>query len=385
MRLGLFEQPYTGSRSVDRGPHLELAREAAARCAVLLQNDGILPFGEPEDEQKYGKMKIGGIAVVGPLAEATGALFGTWTLDGNPGEVTSLADALDAALDGQVKRAPWDNPSLCAHMVHQSSAAVVVLGETPNRSGEANSVADPGLPPGQVAMLEQLLGLGTPIVLVVIAGRPICLPDCVERCAAVLYSFHPGTGGGLGLADVLTGAAEPGGRLPVTLPRHPGQIPLYHDHKPTGRPLDEYHRPKDQAGFYRLLDCRGDPRWPFGAGMSYTSFSVSAPSLLDASLDDGIHCRVSISNTGPRSGSTVVQAYLRDPVAERSQPVRKLAAWERVHLAAGSTTEIDLHLPATSLRYHHRDGSIRADAGLFQVWVGQHTSDGTCLDVSISE
>lgn len=377
-RLGLFEAPYAAARAAEappqRAPHRQLARTLAARCAVLLENkSSALPLA-PDAR----------LAVVGPLADATVELFGTWTLDGVPSEVTSLAAALCAAHKAAVEVVPAAHGASTQALgaaLAGADVAIAVLGEGPEVSGEAHSLAEPRLPAEQVALLDRLVASPPAggVVLVVIAGRPLALPAAADACAAVLWCCHPGTDGGLGLADVLTGAAEPGGRLAFTLPRHPGQIPLYHDHRPTGRPLGEYYGACDSSGALargsgRHLDCQGSPRWPFGHGLSYTAFKIIdarvAPLAPDAA-DAGVlvHCRVANAGT-ERAGSAVVQVYVSQPVAELSQPVRRLAGFARAHLSPGEHAEVEVRLPAHALAYFHRDRVRRVDAGRLLVWIG---------------
>jgi len=372
--IGLFDRPYTTIRSVDRTPHKQLARQAAARCAVLLKNEGSLPL--PEKER---------IAVLGPMATATQDLFGSWTLDGIPSEVVSILDALQEETSGrEFRHAPWGDASGMDNAANGSNRILLVLGETSSRSGEAHSVGDPTLPPGQAEVLEQMLRLGKPVILLVIAGRPLVLPEAAQRCDAVLYSFHPGSEGGRGLADVLLGQAEPEGRLPVTLPRSVGQIPLYHDHKPTGRPTNEYHRAEGESGGMRLIDQPGSPLYRFGFGLGYSQFRLGEPLVCSASVEQGVMLEVEVENTGRTDGATVVQVYTRVPVAERSQPVRRLSAFHRVALPAGDTCNVRLHLHPRELAYTHLDGEKRTDAGVIQVWVGQHCSEGSRVEIDLT-
>ena len=169
--------------------------------------------------------------------------------------------------------------------------------------------------------------------------------------------------------------------------RHAGQIPLYHDHKPTGRPLDEYHRSDPTASqrkfAYRLLDCPGSPRWPFGYGLSYSDFTVEAGTITSTGLDAPITLSYTLRNTGQRRASTVVQVYFNDPVAELSQPVRRLAGWERIELEAGDEHQGQISIPLERLAYTHRDGERRTDPGRYRFWIGQHSSDGEAIEVEL--
>ena len=171
----------------------------------------------------------------------------------------------------------------------------------------------------------------------------------------------------------------------MTLPRHAGQIPIYHDHKPTGRPLNEYHRHNREefGGFtQRLLDCNGAPRYRFGYGLSYTNFSLSPAAVTQ--VGSAVTVTVSVRNTGSRSGSTVVQVYVRPAVAETSQPVRRLIGYQRVHSSAGVTQEVIITIPLARLAYCHRDGQRRVDSGRYAFFVGQDASDGSAVDVMIA-
>ncbi len=372
-RLGLFERPYTGKRVVDRAPHKQLARNVAARCCVMLKRGRSLPL--PEEES---------LALLGPLATATQDLFGSWTLDGIPGEVLSLLDAFrEAEPERKILHADWGDSSGMDHAVAWANRVLLVLGESASRSGEAHSVGDPTLPPGQTELLEQVLRLGKPVILLVIAGRPLVLPEAAQRCDSILYSFHPGSEGGRGLADVVLGRVEPEGRLPVTLPRSVGQIPLYYDHKPTGRPTDEYHRPEGSPGGMRLIDQPGSPLYRFGYGLGYSRYELGEPRVLEASIENGIRVELQVKNVGEHAGSTVIQAYTRIPVAERSQPVRQLSAFQRVRLAAGEEMRCTLQIQPEILAYTHLDGERRVDAGPVHLWIGLHASDGKRIELSL--
>ena len=388
-RLGLFDRPYVAAGSVDRQPFRTAARASVAECAILLENNGILPLPSqpPLKQGNPGRELVGTIGVLGPMAHATKELFGTWTLDGVPEEVTSLAGALQQQLSDswRVVTTTSQADSECSLVADSCDALVVVLGEHPSRSGEANSVANPGLPAGQEAFLTQMLDLNIPVIAVIISGRATVLPAAVKRCSALLFSFHPGSEGGLGLADVLTGRAEPGGRLPITLPRHQGQIPIYHDHKPTGRPRDEYHRSSMNPNGHRqsrLLDCPGSPLYRFGYGLTYTEFAL-AQSTISVQSDNSLQIETAVTNSGQRVGSMVLQVYVRPQVAETSQPVRRLIGHKRVTVGPGETTTEIITIPRESLAYHHRDGTRSVDPGRYDFFVGQHASDGEAMTIAI--
>jgi beta-glucosidase len=378
--LGLFERPYADEAAAAqvhlRADHRAAARETARRSLVLLQNrDGVLPLPA-----------AGRIAVVGPLAHVTGALHGTWTLDGKAADVVSVVDAITAlAPKGLRVSTSGDNDhDHQLHMVHQADVAVLVMGEHPARSGEANSTTSVELPPGQREFIRACCRLGTPIVLVVCAGRAIALEDEAAGCAAVIHAWHPGTEGGTAIAEVLLGLHEPGGRLPVSLPRRTGQVPIYYNCKPTGRPLDEYYAAKPR--FYRYLDGHGAALFPFGHGLGYTTWAVSAPRVLTAAPahDRPLRVAARIANTGQRAGATVVQVYLRNHVARVSRPLRQLAAWQRVELPAGAGRDIEIEIPAERFVYADADGRTVSEPGRWTVWIGLSAIDGEPLPVVLA-
>jgi beta-glucosidase len=380
LRLGLFERPYVEEAGEITGPTpaaREAARRVAARCMVLLKNDGVLPL-EPD--------RVRSVAVVGPFADS-GDLLGTWALPGAPPSVPVLAGlraALPDALVGHARGVPAEgdaDPAGVAEAVAAAAAAdavVVVAGEPPAMSGEAAARSRLGLPGAQEELIEAVTATGTPCVVVLVGGRPLVLGGWADRVAAVLMAWHPGIEAGGAVADVLTGAAVPGGKLPVTLPRSVGQVPLYYNHERTGRPYDPAAPHEKYVS--RYLDTEDGPRFPFGHGLSYTTFVVGEPELSpdrvparDLLAGATVEVTVTVRNTGTRRGAEVVQLYVRDPVASIVQPVRRLRGFRRVDLAPGEERTVVFTVGAADIGFWTND-----PAGVFTVEPGEiHLHTGT--------
>ncbi|MCH6159073.1 glycoside hydrolase family 3 N-terminal domain-containing protein [Streptomyces marispadix] len=378
-RLGLFENPYTdedGEIAKPTRTARRRAREAAARCAVLLKNDErTLPFGKD----------TASLAVVGPLGDDTQELHGTWA---GPGSrmfpaVSVLEGVKKAVPDAKVTFArgcavTGDDTGgfeKAEAVVRAADAAVVVVGEKASHSGEAASRSDIRLPGVQEELIRRIARTGKPFAVVVLAGRPLVLSGIVEQAPAVLAGWHPGLEGGNAVADVLFGEVNPGGKLPVTLPRAVGQLAEYYAHENTGRPYDP-----DNKYTSKYLDLAHGPLFPFGHGLSYTTFGYSRLELSDESVSakavrDG-HAKVGVTvrveNTGRRKGDEVVQLYIRDKVASIAQPVRRLRGFERVALEPGESRTVSFELGADDLGFHTNDpsGELLVEAGEFTVYAG---------------
>src|SRR5450631_2258970 len=343
VRQGLFENPYVPATSAEPGadpllsarsePRSEprpesrlLAREAAAASFVLLTNNGILPLAA----------NPGRVLLTGPFAREGEALLGTWALDGRGGDVASPASAISARLQGNAIVDDGRFSDRTLHLVRQADITLALVGEHPSRSGEANSVADLGLPPGQLEVLRAMAAIGKPMVVVVFTGRPLDLGEVLDLADAVLIAWHPGLEAGPALVETLFGDRSPAGRLPMTFPRSVGHLPSSSLARPTGRPI---HAADDPARG-RYLDTLVAPRLPFGFGLTYTSFSYG-PLQLSASempLNGGsIEVSVEVTNSGRRPGREVVQLYLRDVVADVTRPLVELADWVSLVLDAGAT------------------------------------------------
>lgn len=375
--LGLFDDPYRRcdpareKAELLKPEHLAAARELARASCVLLKNDGVLP------------LKTSGltVALVGPLADAPDDQLGSWHGQGDPKDSVTLRAALAAAFPGSrlryargcgVQGEDRSGFEAAQKAAENSDVVVAALGEAQWQSGEAGSRAHLGLSGPQRALIEALHRTGKPLVLVLMTGRPLLITE-EEPCAdAILVAWHPGTMGGPAVADVLTGAYDPSGRLPVTWPRALGQIPIFYDHMSSGRPGPENGNPNDRY-YSRYLDESNAPLYPFGYGLSYTTFAFDQLRLSSPALkaDGGrLTVAVRVRNTGKRYGEEVVQLYVHQRVASVTRPVRELKGFAKVALAPGEQREVDLTLDPADLAFWRADETWGPEPGPFDVYVG---------------
>ncbi|WP_035256888.1 glycoside hydrolase family 3 N-terminal domain-containing protein [Desulfatirhabdium butyrativorans] len=357
--LGLFENPYAdpnASQAVHLLPEsLATMRRLAAESMVLLKNNGVLPL--PSENVT--------ICLSGPLADQRQAMLGCWAPDGQPEEVTTLKEAIAGRLGTESLLYHVDLSDDAVKLARSSDVLILAIGESAGRSGEDNCTATIDLPAGQEALLESARRMEIPIVAVVFGGRPLNLTRVMDWADAVLFAWHPGITGGLGVADVLFGDVNPSGRLPITFPRSTGQIPLYYNHRPTGRPMPPHSR-----RYSRYVDSLDSPLFPFGFGLSYTTFEFANLQISQSHLKPEVSVTVEITNTGNRAGTTVAQCYVRDIVARVARPVRELKGFERVFLDAGETRTVQFTLGPHELSYLDDNGNEVLEPGRFQVWVG---------------
>ena len=388
-RLGLFENPY-----VDEGrisvlacdEHCEAARRVARECCVLLKNNGVLPLGDG----------VKRLAVIGPLADSPTDQMGTWVPDGVPEDVVTPLRALQDALAGrcEVVHAPGvrdcrstdeDLIGDARHVASGADAVVLVLGEDAILSGEAHCRAFIDLPGAQAKLASEVAALRKPVAAVVMAGRALVLTDVVDSVGALLLAWHPGTMGGPAIADLLLGAESPCGKLPVSFPQAVGQVPVYYNHKNTGRPPAPRQRgvpvgtPLDPEGFTsKYLDVDPTPLFPFGFGLGYTTFDYTDLRLSSTqlALGESLEATVTITNTGDREGTEVVQLYTRDLVGSRTRPVKELKDFTRVTLQAGESREVSFALHTDQLAFHGPDMKLATEPGAFHLWVGGSSETG---------
>lgn len=364
-RAGLFDHPFTdperAARDLLTAEARQLARRFARQSMVLLKNEaGLLPL----EGFRH-------ILVAGDFIHARSELFGTWTPNGRSEDVTPLDEAFRQVAPRGVELRFEAYPDMILHQAQAAEAVILLVGEHPGRSGENANISQLELPPGQAELIEAIAALGKPLVLVVFAGRPLAIARQITQAQAVLYAWHPGIEGGAALAEVLFGLESPGGRLPITFPRTTGQVPIYYNHKNSGRPLG-------REGMFntRYLDSLSTPLYPFGYGLSYTTFEYSDLRLSGNKLRDKLEISVQVTNTGKQSGREVVQLYVRDLVGSLTRPVRELKDFQAVALRSGESQRLNFWLTEEMLAFTRADGSRGIEPGKFHLWVAPHSQGG---------
>ncbi|HYP25869.1 MAG TPA: glycoside hydrolase family 3 N-terminal domain-containing protein [Blastocatellia bacterium] len=377
-RLGLFDKPYAdesaeGSAVMSAG-NVAAAREVAARSMVLLKNEReVLPLDKG----------TGSIAVIGPLADDQQAPLGSWTGDGRKEDVITLLAGIRAkvpestkltyAKGCEIEGGSTEGFAEAVRAAQASDVAILAVGESAEMSGEAASRASLDLPGRQLDLIKAVVATGKPTVIVLMNGRPLTINWVAENAPAILETWFAGSQAGNAIADVLFGDVNPGGKLPVTFPRAVGQVPLYYNHRNTGRPTD----PKNKYTS-KYLDVPVTPLFPFGHGLSYTQFrlanlQLSAPSVRP---DGTLGVSVEVENTGKRAGDEVVQLYIRDMAASVTRPVKELKGFERVTLQPGQKRRVEFTLTPAHLGFHNRDMRFVVEPGAFKVWAGTNSVEG---------
>lgn len=392
-RMGLFADPYRYS-DVDReqatlgiAEHMEAARDIARKSIVLLKNDGnLLPLKENTKQ----------IAIIGPLAKDKDTPIGNWRGQAEAGSAVSFYEGMEAALGegvqinyaegaklsigentffNEVTIDTEDRSGFGAAREAARGAEVVfmVLGEPAYMSGEARSRANIDLPGLQLELLQEVYEVNKNIVLVLMNGRPLTLPWEAENIPTILETWHLGSQAGHAIADVITGGYNPAGKLTMSFPRSVGQIPVYYNYKNTGRPTSA----PGMIFYHHYMDEENTPLFPFGHGLSYTTFEYGDIQLAQPSLNENGSLEVSISltNTGQREGEEVVQLYIRDLVASISRPVMELKKFEKVKLAAGETKEVSFSLNANELGFYNQDLEWVTEPGDFELFIGGSSMD----------
>jgi beta-glucosidase len=377
LALGLFERPYTDRNlalSVMPQVHMDQALEAARRSIVLLKNEGgVLPLNKG----------LKTIAVVGPLADSRRELLGCWSCMVNEKNVVSVLEGIRKKLPPSSRVAYVKGCDIAGgsadgipEAVDAASGAdviIVVLGEAADMSGEAASRSDLGLPGVQQKLLEALAQTGKPVVLVLANGRPLALPWAAERVPAIVESWQLGTQHGAAVADVVFGDFNPGGKLTVSFPRTAGQVPVYYNHKNTGRPA------RDGVKFTsKYIDCPSAALYPFGYGLGYASFRYGNLKIEPREAGRGKTVNVSavVANTGKRSGDEIVQLYIRDRVASVTRPVKELKGFSKIALQPGESKTVSFALGPDELGLWNRQMQWTVESGEFQVWVGPNSAEG---------
>lgn len=399
-KLGLFTDPYRrldaqrAAQLIMTDAHRQQARATAARSFVLLKNQGqVLPL-----------QKKGTVALVGPLADNHRNMLGTWSVSGDFDKSVTVRQGIEnvAGKDVQIlyakganisddtvfakkvnvfgKEIDIDNRSAADMLVEavetakKADVVVAVLGEAADMSGESSSRTDINIPGNQRALLEALLATGKPVVLVLFNGRPLTLEWENEHVPAILDAWFGGTEAGNAIADVLFGNYNPGGKITASFPRNVGQIPVYYNHKTTGRP---YRGEADSKFKSNYLDAANDPLYPFGYGLSYTSFQYGDVQLSAAKATGNatVTASVTVTNTGKYAGEEVVQLYIADPVATIARSVKELRGFQKVFLQPGETRTVSFPVTTSLLKFYNADLKYDWEPGEFIIQIGTNSRD----------
>ena len=401
-KLGLFDNPYKycdlsrPARDIFTKEHRDVARKIASESFVLLKNEPAKTGQAP----LLPLQKKGTVAVIGPLANTRSNMPGTWSVAARLNDYPSLYEGLKEMMAGKVnityakgsnligdaayeKRATMFGRSLnrdnrtdkelleeALKVAADADIIVAALGESSEMSGESSSRTDLNIPDVQHTLLEALLKTGKPVVLTLFTGRPLTLTWEQENVPAILNVWFGGSEAAYAIGDVLFGDVNPSGKLTITFPKNVGQIPLFYNHKNTGRPLQEGKWFEKFRSSY--LDVDNEPLYPFGYGLSYTTFQYSDIALSASAMgqDGSITAAVTVTNAGKRDGAEVVQLYIRDLVGSITRPVKELKGFEKIFLKAGESKTVTFKITPELLRFYDYDLKQVAEPGDFDVMIG---------------
>lgn len=399
-KLGLFDDPYKycdvnrPKKQIFTKEHRAIARKTASESFVLLKNEGVLPLS-----------KKGTIAVVGPLANTRSNMPGTWSVAAVLDNAPSLVEGLREVVGDRAKVVTAKGSNLIGDADYEKRATmfgrelhrdnrtdrelldealkvaavadviVAALGESSEMSGESSSRTNLEMPDVQRALLQELLKTGKPVVLVLFTGRPLVLTWEEEHVPAILNVWFGGSEAAYAISDVLFGDVNPSGKLTATFPQNVGQIPLFYNHKNTGRPLQEGRWFEKFRSNY--LDVSNEPLYPFGYGLSYTTFAYSDIHLssTEMSADGELTAIVTVTNTGSRDGAEVVQLYIRDLVGSVTRPVKELKGFEKIFLKAGESRKVSFSITPELLKFYNYDLQFVCEPGDFDVMIGGNSRD----------
>ena len=400
-RLGLFDDPYKycdanrAKNEIFSSQHRTEARNIAAQSMVLLKNENnVLPLKEP-----------GTVAVIGPLADNPENMPGTWSVAAKHSQAVSLLKGLKETLGDKVnfvtakganfdydadfesrismfgKNSYRDNRPKeeilkeAMDVARKADVIIAALGETAEMSGESSSRSNIDVPQSQKDLLIELKNLGKPVVLVLFTGRPLVLNDENKQADAILNVWFPGSEAGYAISDVIFGKVNPSGKLPMSFPRNIGQIPIYYNHKSTGRPENK----EDQFDKFRsvYLDVPNSPLFPFGYGLSYTTFSYGDINLSNTQLQGNqtLKASIAVTNTGKYDGAEVVQLYIRDVVGSNTRPVKELKGFQKIGLKAGETKTVTFDITPEMLKFYNNKLIYDWESGDFEIKIGGNSHD----------
>ncbi len=374
--LGLFADPYRycdeerERKEVMSAAHLQAARTMARKSMVLLKNEkNALPL------QKQQR-----VAVIGPFGDDKRSLIGSWSAAGDWTKSVSLLQAMKERSPEHISYARGCNVNddTLAYMneavtvATKADVVILAVGESWDMSGEAACRTHLGLPGMQMELFNRLVATGRPVIVVLMNGRPLCIPELDQKAAAILETWYGGTMAGYAITDVLYGDYNPSGKLTATFPRHEGQIPVFYNMKNTGRPFkanDKYTS--------KYLDMPNEPLYPFGYGMSYTQFAYSDLRLDQRVLEKGgrLTATITVHNTGKRDGEEVVQLYIRDLVGSMTRPVKELKGFQKIFLKAGESRVVTFEINETLLAFYNYQLEFKAEPGDFEVMIGGNSRE----------
>lgn len=388
-KLGLFDDPFKycneerEKKTIKSKEIVDATKEVALESIVLLKNEkNILPIDK----------KLKSIAVVGYLAKSTSDPLGGWSALGDSNDVVSIFDGIKNKIGKDVKINYAEGCKITGNdksgfneainVAKSSDVIIAVVGESRNMSGEASSRATLDLPGVQEDLLKELHKTGKPIVVVLMNGRPLTIPWLQENIPAIVEAWYPGISAGSAVADILFGDVNPSGKLTVTFPRYVGQVPIYYNHKNTGRP----HDPKNHYTSY-YMDLENTPLYPFGFGLSYTTFEYSNLTLdkKEIKKNESLKISVDVKNTGSREGKEVVQLYIRDLVGSVTRPVKELKDFTKISLKPGETKHVEFTITPDKLKFYDINMNYVVEPGDFKVFVGTNSIDVKEADFKVVE
>jgi len=399
--LGLFKTPSPYKTEAHRPPSqsaLKVAEQSALESLVLLENDGILPINST----------VKSVAIIGPMADDPYEILGTWNRDGNPDETVTPLAAIRKYVGKSMsvhyaqglkysRDKSKDGFAAAVEAAKKSDIVLLFVGEEAILSGEAHSRAYLDLPGAQNELIDAVAAAGKPMVAIILAGRPLVMSAFSDMVSAILYGWHPGTMGGPAIADVLFGVESPSGKLTITFPKAEGQIPVYYAKKNTGRPphvkeltmMDDIPVRAYQSSLgdaSRYLDIGYKPAYPFGYGLTYTTFAYENMKLSSSNMPTNGKLTVSatLRNTGSVAATEIAQLYIRDKVGSITRPVRQLKGYERVSLKPGESKTVSFVLAAKDLGFFHPQKGYVVEPGEFDVWVAPNAEAGIKGEFEIS-
>jgi len=391
-RLGLFDDPYKycnnkrESEDIMRPEFIAFAREVAAKSCVLLKNDkNTLPLSKA----------VKTIAVIGPLSDSRADMLGAWAGAGSADSCVTLVEGIrnktGLSVDILTERGcnitdeEYDGIDRAVAAARRADFVILALGESSSMSGEAASRTDIGLPGMQMKLAEAVIKTGKPTAVVLFNGRPLAIPGLDEISPAILETWFGGTEAGNGIADVLFGDINPSGKLTMTFPLNVGQVPLFYNVKNTGRPINPENPHEKYKSNY--LDSPNTPLFPFGYGLSYTTFQYSDIKITKRSYRHGenIIASADITNSGDRDGEEIVQLYVHDIVGDVTRPVKELKAFKKVMIKKGQTITVAFTVAPEELAYYHQDMSFSYDPGDFEIFIGTNSENVKKASFKIEE